>query len=70
MPPYQGHGYTTEMAHAFVNWAVEQSSVGRITAECLPSNWASIRVLEKLGMQRVAEQEDMLYWEFPMPESQ
>ena len=62
VPTYQGQGYATEMARAFVKWALDQALVRRVTAECLPDNGASIRVLEKLGMQRVAEHEDMLYW--------
>ncbi len=66
-PAYQGQGYATEMAREFVHWALQQSAVRRIAAECLPDNWASIRVLEKLGMQRIAERQDMIYWEFPMP---
>ncbi len=68
VPSHQGHGYATEMARAFVHWALTQTSVRRITAECLPDNRPSIRVLENVGMQRTAEQEDMLYWELPMPE--
>jgi ribosomal-protein-alanine N-acetyltransferase len=68
VPAYQGQGYATEMARAFVKWALDQALVRRVAAECLPDNWASIRVLEKLGMQRVAEHEDMLYWEFPIGE--
>ncbi len=68
VPAYQGHGYATEMAHALVLWALEQPSVRRITAECLPDNWASIRVLQKIGMQQDDAGEDMLRWEFPVRE--
>lgn len=66
VPAYQGQGYATEIGRAFVNWAWEQPSVRRITAECLRDNFASIRVLEKLGLQRTVEQQDLLYWEFPI----
>lgn len=66
VPAYQGQGYATEIGRAFVTWAWAQASVRHITAECLPNNFASIRVLEKLGLQRTAEQQNMLYWEFPM----
>lgn len=66
VPAYQGQGYATEIGCAFVHWLWEQAAVRRITAECLPDNVASIRVLEKLGLQRTVEQQDMLYWEFPL----
>lgn len=66
VPAYQRQGYATEIGRAFVNWVWKQPSVSRITAECRPDNIASIRVLEKLGLHRTAEQQDMLYWEFPM----
>ena len=67
-PAYQGNGYATEMARAFVNWGLEQTSVRRITAECLPDNAPSIRVLEKIGMHLVTANDEMLYWELPVPE--
>ena len=66
VPAYQGQGYATEIGHAFLNRLLEQSSVTRITAECLAENFASIRVLEKLGMKRTAANLDMIHWEFPM----
>ncbi|NMP21651.1 GNAT family N-acetyltransferase [Sulfobacillus harzensis] len=68
VPSYRGQGYATEMARALVNWAQQQSSVHHLTAECLSDNWASIRVLEKLGMQRIEEHGTIIYWEFPIPE--
>lgn len=63
---YQGRGYATEMARAFVEWAFGETSITRVTAECLSSNFASIRVLEKVGMRRVeksSSSDAMLYWE-------
>lgn len=67
IPEYQGNGYATEMARAFIAWAFEQPSVKRITAECLPDNWASIRVLQKVGMRQVGSSADMLRWELKSP---
>lgn len=67
IPAYQGNGYATEMARALIAWAFEQPSVKRITAECLPDNWASIRVLEKIGMRQVGSSADMLRWELKSP---
>jgi len=63
IPAYQGQGYATEMATFLMTWAFEQSSVKLITAKCLPDNLASIRVLQKLGMQQVESSTDMLVWE-------
>ena len=56
------------MGRAFVHGAWQQPSVRRITAECLSDNLASIRVMEKLGMQRAAEQDHMLDWAWTIPE--
>ncbi len=68
VPNYQGQGYATEMGRAFVHGAWQQPSVRPITAECLSDNLASIRVMEKLGMQRAAEQDHMLDWAWTIPE--
>lgn len=63
IPAYQGHGYATEMGRVFINWVWNQATVRHITANCLSNNVASIRVLEKLGFHRTAEQQDMIGWE-------
>lgn len=63
IPKYQGHGYATEMAQALIEWAFHQPNVCRVTAECLISNTPSVRVLEKIGMERLSQTEDMIYWE-------
>src|SRR3569833_283951 len=62
-PAYRGHGYATEMATGLVAWALEQPGVTQVTAECLPDNIGSIRVLEKTGLQQLAPDGDMLKWE-------
>lgn len=63
VPGYQGRGYATEMARALISWAFGQPSVRRITAECLEDNWASIRVLQKVGMRRAGFSGNRLRWE-------
>lgn len=65
IPAYQGHGYATEMAKGLISWAFEQPSVKLITAECLPDNWGSIRVLQKAGLRQVNSSANMLRWELP-----
>ncbi|MCP8968538.1 GNAT family N-acetyltransferase [Ectobacillus ponti] len=61
-PAYRGHGYATEMGRAFVEWALRQPGVERVTADCLAANLASARVLEKIGLRRVREQGGTIYW--------
>ncbi|KYP80795.1 GNAT family N-acetyltransferase [Ferroacidibacillus organovorans] len=60
---YQGHGYATEMAQALIEWAFHQPNVNRVTAECLVTNTPSVRVLEKIGMKKISQVEEMIYWE-------
>ena len=64
-------GYATETATALVTWALQQPEVRRMIAECLESNRASARVLEKSGFQRVArrssEDGELLLWECRAP---
>jgi ribosomal-protein-alanine N-acetyltransferase len=64
---FWGRGYATETVGAIVAWALTQPEVRRVTAECLESNPASARVLEKSGFQRVGRRStvegDLLLWE-------
>lgn len=55
------------MPNALIEWAFHQPTVSRVTAECLPDNAPSIRVLEKIGMERVSESQTMIYWEINNP---
>lgn len=55
---YQNRGYATEMARALVAWALTQPNVHTVTAECLEDNDGSIRVLEKIGFERVGQRMD------------
>jgi RimJ/RimL family protein N-acetyltransferase len=49
-----GHGYATEAAGAMLDWLKSLGAIGRIVATCDVENVASARVLEKLGLSRVA----------------
>ncbi|MGQ4667309.1 GNAT family N-acetyltransferase [Metabacillus halosaccharovorans] len=62
-PDEQNKGYATEAVEALVNWAFQTGKVNKIVAETLKTNEASIRVLEKLFMNKVEQDEHMVYWE-------
>ena len=68
LPAYRGQGFATEAARALVDWALAQPEVKRIIAECSPDNVASIRILEKLGMQRREANGGILRWELAIPQ--
>jgi [ribosomal protein S5]-alanine N-acetyltransferase len=57
-PSKQGLGYATEAVTRLVDWSVMQPKVTRVTAECLESNLASNRVLEKSKFVQVGERAD------------
>ncbi|MGA8016014.1 MAG: GNAT family N-acetyltransferase [Candidatus Dormiibacterota bacterium] len=64
----RGRGYATEMVKALTAWALRQPGVRRVIAECLESNVASIRVLQKSGFARVghriSDDGNLLLWEW------
>lgn len=49
---YWGQGYVTEAASALLAYGFTQLCLHRIFATCDPCNIGSVRVLEKVGMQR------------------
>jgi len=63
----RGLGYATEMAGALVAWGLAQPEVRRVVAECLATNRASARVLEKVRFSQVgwrsSEDGDLMLWE-------
>ena len=61
-PDFRNRGYAAEAARALVDWGLAQPSVERIVARCDPGNAQSIRVLKKIGMINVDEQDGMLRW--------
>jgi [ribosomal protein S5]-alanine N-acetyltransferase len=54
LQPWSGRGYATEMARACIADARAQHGLGEIRAEVDEVNPASLRVLEKLGFERVS----------------
>lgn len=64
-PPYEGHGFATQMAAELIRVAYGSSSVRRVIAHTLPERSASTRVLEKVGMRLcgpVEDPEDGIVW--------
>ncbi len=52
-----GKGYATEAAYACLKYGFEKLTIQRIIGRAMPQNLASIRVLEKCGMQFIGEEE-------------
>ncbi|HLF25834.1 MAG TPA: GNAT family protein [Anaerolineae bacterium] len=50
-PREWGHGYATEAARAIVRFGFEELKLHRISAQCIAENTASVRVLERIGLQ-------------------
>ncbi len=67
-PAYQGRGYATEAGVALVTWAFAQPGVRRIFADCLATNPASARVLEKAGLRQLPARGKYLNWELTAEE--
>ncbi len=68
IPEYRGRGYAPEMARALISWAFGNQRIRSVIAECLADNTASIRVLEKIGMQRLGLEGKLLKWEIRKPQ--
>ncbi len=49
---YWDRGYASEAAQLVLDWAIAQPPIYRVWAVCDVDNYASARVLEKIGMQR------------------
>ncbi|WNB93993.1 GNAT family N-acetyltransferase [Bacillus sp. NEB1478] len=63
IPSAQNKGYATESVHRIIEWALDHQEVHNVVAECLDDNTASIKVLEKLKMNKTRQDGNMLKWE-------
>jgi RimJ/RimL family protein N-acetyltransferase len=54
-PGFEGRGYATAMAAGLVILAAGAKEIRRVRAHTLPERNASVRILEKLGFERVGE---------------
>lgn len=61
-PRYEGQGYTTEAVRGLLTWAFSHPRCWAVTAETRKDNAGSIRILQKVGMRRVDEGEEMFFW--------
>lgn len=52
-PWYWGYGYATEATRSLLTFGFDHLGLARITAMCMAENRASVRVLEKAGLQCV-----------------
>ncbi len=57
-PAYQGQGFATEATSAALEWAISIYGADSIYATADALNHASIRVLEKLGLEPVEDESD------------
>jgi len=58
--PYAGQGHMSAAVAALVPFAFEHLRLHRVEAACVPTNQASIRVLEKCGFEREGYARDYL----------
>lgn len=63
IPDYRRQGYTSEATIALVKWALTQPQINRIFAQCHVENIGSIKILEKVGMQRLWQDGDRWQWQ-------
>jgi ribosomal-protein-alanine N-acetyltransferase len=68
LPAGRNKGLASEATRALVDWALAQPEVRRIIAHCDEDNAPSIRVLEKLGMERRGRAGGQMRWERRRPD--
>lgn len=55
LPLFQGRGVTGELVGELVAWAFGHPIITRIVADTMPSNTASVRLLQRLGFREVGD---------------
>ena len=58
----RGQGYATEALTALLAWAREQPGLTCVLADTTRSNLASQRLLERVGMHRIGQDGELLYY--------
>ncbi len=64
----QKKGYGAEAAKTLMNWALNTGEVKAVTANCLVDNIPSARILQKLGMEELHRDDEMIYWAKTKPQ--
>jgi RimJ/RimL family protein N-acetyltransferase len=57
-PGFARRGYATEAARVLVSWALSQANVRSVRATIPPWHAPSVRIAQKVGMQRVGIAQD------------
>jgi RimJ/RimL family protein N-acetyltransferase len=60
LPEFWGKGYATEAVMALLDFGFRDLKIHRMEAGCAVENYASIRVLEKVGMQKESRRRKVL----------
>ena len=58
----RGQGYATEALAAVLAWARRQSGLTCVLADTTRSNNAAQRLLERVGLHRIGEDGELLYY--------
>jgi RimJ/RimL family protein N-acetyltransferase len=67
LPAYRRRGYAYEAVKALLKYALLRHDIKVVKADCKKDNIPSIKILEKLGMRLVEEQNGLTKWEFRKP---
>lgn len=63
VPSYRNQGFGFEAVNALTDWALKQTVVKKIIAQCDKDNQYSIRILKKLGAKIKTYEDSLLTWE-------
>ena len=56
-PKYQGNGYATEAAKTMIDYMFQQVGIEKIVSGAVKENIGSCRIFEKLGFNRISEEQ-------------
>ena len=62
VPAYRSNGLATEAMKTFTDWLISLPTIHTITAQCLPDNIPSIRVLQKANFKMINEKHGVTFW--------
>jgi [ribosomal protein S5]-alanine N-acetyltransferase len=62
-PAARNKGYATEAVNEIINWAFSTGQVQKVVAECLKDNIPSIKVLEKVKMEKIGTKDHLYLWQ-------